>query len=109
MEKLRREQIKNQEEVCIWHKRLGHILYESMEKMKKGPECDVRTKGERVYCKVCILAKKTKAPINGKLAEDAEAIFLHIDVCGPLQMQSGIRLLSVSCTYKKNKVCGLTV
>lgn len=43
---------------------------------------------EETKCGVCSQAKHTKAFTNGKLAEHADGITVHTDICGPMQTQT---------------------
>lgn len=85
---------KNDDDAFIWHRRLGHINYGYLQKMRNS-EIGVTFKvnnddAKRIKsCEICPLAKLTKTPFKASNSETKEILeLIHSDVCGPMETQS---------------------
>jgi len=73
----------NECSVFLWHKRLGHISKERMERLVKNeilPSLDFTNLS---VCVDCIKGKQTKHTKNGATRSTQLLEIIHIDICGP--------------------------
>lgn len=76
----------------LWHKRLGHLNYNSMIKMKNNnlvnglKEMD----NNKFECEICATCKITEQPYPKTATNRAKEILgrVHSDICGPMPKQS---------------------
>lgn len=73
----------------LWHKRMGHLNYQSLEKLKNlstGIEYTVKARND---CKICSLGKQIRLPFS-KVGSRASQILevVHSDICGPMEQES---------------------
>ncbi|CAG9132206.1 unnamed protein product [Plutella xylostella] len=78
------------EDVCLWHQRMGHLNFTDTKKL---PSCTTGVKltpsKEDIKCISCIEAKQTRQsfPSEGSRATELLEV-IHSDVCGPMQTAS---------------------
>ena len=78
--------------LTLWHQRLGHLNYRSVMSMAKnglvtGIELNGDLKGE--FCVSCVKAKATREPFPNRKVRAAGCLdLIHIDVCGPLPVKT---------------------
>jgi hypothetical protein len=83
-----------EEAAKLWHERMGHLSWESLETMqRKGmvrglPENLKRKKDE--VCDVCREMKSTRLPFQERKVKRANGLLdvIHSDVCGPISPKS---------------------
>lgn len=80
------------ETAALWHKRLGHINYDSLHRMKRGLVSGIEyaePPRSNDKCKVCSMGKQTRLPFSkcGSRASDVLEV-VHSDICGPMEVQS---------------------
>jgi transposase InsO family protein len=95
----------------LWHRRLGHLGYSSLQKMaKKGivhglPSADVFENPP--VCWSCSSGKMTKKPFPSSPSRSTKPLeLLHLDIAGPLRIQSagGCRyFVTLLDDYSKHK------
>lgn len=74
----------------LWHKRLGHLGYDNVQKLIDGMVTGITvSNAERPVCESCIKGKQTRNPFP-KSASRAETplALVHTDVCGPMEVES---------------------
>lgn len=91
----------NSEKMCMmstakanaltWHRRLGHLNYQTMQKMKKavsGIEYD-DDDSDIKKCEICASGKQNRAPFAKSNSESTRILeLIHTDVMGPMETQS---------------------
>ncbi|KAG8496284.1 hypothetical protein CXB51_009218 [Gossypium anomalum] len=81
-----------QDESKLWHKRLGHVNYNSMTQLTKEGLVENFTNSveKEEVCEVCQLGKQTRLPFpTSKAWRASERLqLIHTDVCGPMKTQS---------------------
>lgn len=90
--------LKNQLVAChasvnsmLWHRRLGHISFGSLNKLKNGmasglnfPNADTNGK-----CEICVMGKCQRLPFKDSETCTTEVLQLvHSDLCGPIEVKS---------------------
>lgn len=73
-----------------WHKRMGHLNYNSVKKLADGVACGMRISNENHGdCTVCPMGKQTRIPFSksGSRAEELLEV-IHSDVAGPMEVPS---------------------
>ena len=72
--------------VELWHRRLGHISKDRIEKMADGmvEGLDTKQKAKKISCVPCVEAKQAKSPAIGKLAKGDIHHVIHSDIIGPI-------------------------
>lgn len=80
------------ESAALWHKRLGHINYDSLQRMKRGLVSGVEyaeAPRSNDKCKICAMGKQTRLPFSksGSRASDVLEV-IHSDICGPMEEES---------------------
>lgn len=76
----------------LWHKRMGHLNENSLQKLKKSQAKGVNFPDEQHSiqdCEICVLGKHPKSPFQheGSRADESLEI-IHSDVCGPMNVNS---------------------
>lgn len=74
----------------LWHRRMGHLNYQSLKKLQSSCANGVNFSGEAVDdCKVCAMGKQArkKFPKCGSRAKEVLDL-VHSDICGPMQVES---------------------
>lgn len=83
---------KNKVDGVTWHRRLGHVSYGTMKKMKKNmPEMDFVENSELQIknCEVCARAKSKRLPFKPSETRSTEILqLLHTDLMGPMETPS---------------------
>jgi len=77
----------NECSVFLWHKRLGHISKERMERLVKNeilPSLDFTVS----VCVDCIKGKQTKHTKKGATRSTQLLEIIHTDICGPFYVNS---------------------
>lgn len=72
----------------LWHKRLGHISKERLERLVKNeilPSLDFTDLG---ICVDCIKGKQTKQTKKGATRSSQLLKIVHTDICGPFDVPS---------------------
>lgn len=75
----------------VWHKRLGHLNFESMKLLRDGMASGVKFNGNRYEkpCEPCILGKQTRLPFRKTGSRASEKLeIVHSDLCGPMPVSS---------------------
>lgn len=80
------------DELMTWHRRLGHINYADLRKMKNGIVDGIsfaESSSGIADCEVCMEGKQTRASFNhtGSRAKNLLDL-VHSDVCGPMENSS---------------------
>jgi len=79
-------------DAMLWHRRLGHVNYQTLVKMKNGAVDGINFKeneGEIKNCVTCAESKMCAKPFGKSTRETTEILqLLHSDVNGPTQTQS---------------------
>ena len=78
----------NEQSAYLWHKRLGHISKERMERLVKNeilPNLDFT---DLSVCVDCIKGKQTKHTKKGATRNTQLLEIIHTDVCGPFDVSS---------------------
>jgi Reverse transcriptase (RNA-dependent DNA polymerase)/gag-polypeptide of LTR copia-type/Integrase core domain/GAG-pre-integrase domain len=80
----------------VWHRRLGHLGYDSLEKMvRKGlvsgldiQIADFKAEQKEV-CSTCVQSKHARSSFPASNSKSLDILdLLHMDVCGPYQVES---------------------
>lgn len=83
---------KNKVDAITWHRRLGHVSYGTMLKMKKTvPGMDFVDNCEQQIknCEVCARAKSKRLPFKQSETKSTAILqLLHSDLMGPMETQS---------------------
>ena len=78
------------ESLELWHKRMGHLNFDSVRRLKNGLVSGVHYNEAAVEkCKVCAMGKQTRLPFSkaGSRASDLLEL-VHSDICGPMEVPS---------------------
>ena len=78
----------NEQSAYLWHKRLGHISKERMERLVKNkilPNLDFT---DLSICVDCIKGKQTKHTKKGATRSTQLLKIIHTDICGPFDVNS---------------------
>ena len=85
-------------EAQLWHRRLGHLSYDSLAKLQKDGLVSGIPVSEATFkaasdspsvCSPCVQSKHSRAPFHASESKSADILdLLHMDVCGPYQEQS---------------------
>lgn len=76
-----------------WHRRLGHINMNDLEKMKKGAVEGVTYQKKqdisKSSCVVCCEGKQTRLPFSASSSMSSRVLeVVHTDLCGPMEKKS---------------------
>ena len=76
-----------EEQMTMWHCRLGHIGIKSMEELHKDGLLDSLDFGSLHTCEPCLMGKMTRTPLN-VIMEHADDLLgiIHTDVRGPMNV-----------------------
>lgn len=78
-------------DIYTWHRRLGHVNYSDLAKMKNGAVMDLIYSGKdtQTNCEACMQGKQSRKPFNnvGSRANELLSV-VHSDVCGPMETTS---------------------
>lgn len=75
----------------VWHRRLGHLNYKSMELLKQGMAAGISYDNKTYQkCIACIEGKQTRLPFPKRTFHRATEVLqlVHSDVCGPMPCMS---------------------
>lgn len=77
----------------VWHRRLGHINMNDMNKMKNGAVTGVaysdKSDISKTTCAVCCEGKQSRLPFGNAGTRSSEPLnTIHADVCGPMECTS---------------------
>jgi len=78
----------NERSAFMWHKRLGHISREMMERLIKNEILPDQDFVDLNICVGCIKRKQTKHTKNGATRSTQLLKIVHIDICGPFDVSS---------------------
>lgn len=84
----------SESDIMKWHRRLGHMNYESIMKMTNLVDGinvvrDKQVQDEILKCEVCSKGKQSKAPFKASTTETSQILeLIHSDVMGPFKTQS---------------------
>ena len=80
------------DEASLWHKRMGHVNYNSLGQMQKLNLVEDMAKFEpnKEVCEVCLLGKLTRLPfpVNKAWRAQEKLQLVHTDICGPMKTSS---------------------
>lgn len=82
--------LSNEKKVSMltWHRRLAHLNYQSMQKMKNGMNFN-EDKRELLNCETCAMGKQSRNSFPDSATKTNEWLELvHSDVCGPMENAS---------------------
>ena len=84
---------KPSESIALWHRRLAHLNYDTIQKLSKGLADGINLKAEHPVpstpCEGCILGKMHRLPFPERLKRTTEiGEIIHSDVCGPMQVET---------------------
>lgn len=76
-----------------WHRRLGHINMNDLEKMKKGAVKGVsyqeKQEISKSSCVVCCEGKQARLPFHASTSTSSRVLeVIHTDLCGPMEKRS---------------------
>lgn len=76
-----------------WHRRLGHINMNDLEKMKKGAVKGVTYQDKQNIsqssCVVCCEGKQSRLPFSASTSTSSRVLeVVHTDLCGPMEKKS---------------------
>lgn len=81
--------VKDNDSLELWHKRLGHMNYNYMQKMKKGAVTGINFKDGTIglsNCEICAEGKQSRLPFKSSNSQSKEFLELvHSDVAGPME------------------------
>lgn len=75
----------------LWHRRLGHLNYEYMNKLRNlvTTDSNLNFKENKENCQICVNGKQTRLPFKHTGSRAKEKLeLIHSDVCGPLEVNS---------------------
>lgn len=78
-------------EAMLWHRRLGHLNYKDLCKMRDGVVSGMKFANTNEItlknCEVCCQGKQTRFPFSASSNQRAENLIelIHSDLCGPMQ------------------------
>lgn len=77
----------------LWHRRMGHLNSNDLNKMKEGAVEGIDFKDKAVIdkssCVVCCQGKQSRLPFNHVGTRSSEVLnIIHADVCGPMETAS---------------------
>lgn len=76
----------------LWHRRLGHINYQSLKKMRDGAVSGIEFKDDDTEiknCDVCARGKQARLPFKQSETKSTRSLeLIHSDLCGPMETQS---------------------
>lgn len=75
----------------LWHRRLGHINYTNLNKLKNGLASGIDFNDKDLVCKceVCIQGKCHRLPFKDSDSQTKNVLELvHSDLCGPIESKS---------------------
>lgn len=83
---------KGENSAITWHRRFGHVNYQSLIKMKNGIVNGMDFNADKLdlmVCETCAMGKQTRAPFNASSSETTQLLeLIHSDLCGPMETQS---------------------
>lgn len=75
-----------------WHRRLGHVNFQSLKKMRDGAVEGVDFKdddSEIRRCEICAMGKQSRFPFKASVNKSKEILeLIHSDLMGPMETQS---------------------
>lgn len=83
----------NENDMLMWHRRLGHMSYGNMLKMRNGTATGVTfnndCKKRIMECETCAVGKQTREPFERSISEASRILELvHSDLMGKMETQS---------------------
>ena len=78
----------NENSAFLWHKRLGHISKERLERLVKDEILDNLDFTDLGLCVDCIKGKQTKHNKKGATRSTQLLEIIHTDICGPFDVPS---------------------
>lgn len=76
----------------MWHRRLGHINYQNLCKMRDGAVRGIEFDGDESqvkYCDVCAMGKQSRLPFKKSKSESKQLLeLIHSDIVGPMETLS---------------------
>lgn len=83
---------KQSETAMTWHRRLGHLNYQTMIKMRNGAVSGIEFQDDLddvKKCEICAYAKQSRLPFENSTSETSHVLeLIHSDICGPMETQS---------------------
>ena len=75
-----------------WHRRLGHINSNDMNKMKRGlvegMDYSDTFKTSKSNCEICCEGKQSRLPFSSGTRANETLQIIHSDICGPMESKS---------------------
>lgn len=75
-----------------WHRRLGHINYKSLCKMRDGAFTGIQFPNAKIgppSCKICAEGKQTRLPFEHSQSKTSHVLeLIHSDLIGPMETRS---------------------
>lgn len=83
---------KRSESAYDWHRRLGHLNFDAMTKMKNGVVSGLNFGGDDTEirnCETCARGKLARLPFKRSKSESKEILeLIHSDIVGPMEVES---------------------
>lgn len=84
---------KTNENAMMWHRRLGHMNYADLRKMRDGVVTGIAfsdDKSQLKNCEVCCAGKQARTSFHSSKNKRAENVLdlIHSDLCGPMESSS---------------------
>lgn len=84
--------VKDENQLLMWHRKLGHLNYQALLKMKNGAVDGVNFNENADVlksCKVCCLGKQHVLPYEESTRQTTSILdLIHSDLCGPMESES---------------------
>ena len=76
------------DEVELWHSRLGHIGQSRMNRLAKEGLLTNISKVEKSTCEHCLIGKTCRKPFGTSKRSESPLQLIHSDICGPLNVKA---------------------
>ncbi len=103
-----------EQDVMMWHRRMGHLNFKSLEKMRDGAVYGMNFKNIDVdfsKCESCAKGKQSRFPFKASITKTTKLLELvHTDLCGPMETTSiGLNryILTFEDDFSKKTFCYL--
>lgn len=102
----------NSETALTWHRRMGHLNYQSLLKLRNGAADGINFIDDKevlANCETCAMGKQARLPFGKSESRSTELLqLIHSDVCGPMENESIGRsryMLTFIDDYSKKVFC----
>lgn len=84
--------VNKSDDLVLWHRRLGHMNYDNMKKMRDGAVNGVKFRDGKIgmqNCDICAEAKQNRLPFGHSNSTTKEILELvHSDLAGPMETKT---------------------